>query len=137
MKFSSALLAGSLLFAVGCASSAAVDPSDSGPNGPDASTEPDALTGDGFGTECERNSDCARVPTGPYDLGTLDHVTTDFARGFCAVQHPTHVPIGDDAARGRFDDAFGDWDVFEDGEDDDLRMDHATVICDLYWPAAG
>lgn len=83
----------------------------------------------------ERNEDCARVPTGPYDLGTLDHVTTDFARGFCAVQHPTHVPLGADRPRGRFDDEFGDWKVFEDGEDDDLRMDHATVICDLYWGA--
>lgn len=80
----------------------------------------------------ERDEECARVPTGPFDLGTLDHVTTDFARGFCAVQHPTHVPLGADAPRGRFDDDFGDWDVFEDGEEDDLRLDHATVICDLY-----
>lgn len=85
----------------------------------------------------ERDEVCARPVTGPLDLGALDHVTTDFARGFCEVHHDVHVPIGADAPRGRFDDAFDDWEVFAEGEEDEHRMDHATVVCDLYWPALG
>jgi endonuclease/exonuclease/phosphatase family metal-dependent hydrolase len=80
----------------------------------------------------ERDEDCARVPTGPFELGTLDRVTTDFAHGFCGVLHESQVPIGESRARGRLDDDFEHWDVFEDGRRDDRRMDHRAVVCDLW-----
>jgi endonuclease/exonuclease/phosphatase family metal-dependent hydrolase len=85
----------------------------------------------------ERDDVCARPVTGPLDLASLDRVVTDFARGFCEVQHDDHVPIGASEPRGRFDDDFDEWDVFAEGEEDEHRMDHATVICDLYWPDLG
>ncbi len=83
----------------------------------------------------ERDGDCARVPTGPFDLGTIDRVATDFAHGFCSVLHDTQVPLGASSPRGRLDAEFDEWGVFPKGEKDGGRSDHSAVRCDLYWPA--
>lgn len=86
MKSSSALFAALLLLAVGCASSSPVDDSDASVGGPDASTQPDALTGDGFGTECEDNSDCAS--------GICYHANGAEEPGFCSQDCEGNCPDG-------------------------------------------
>lgn len=83
----------------------------------------------------ERDESCVRVKTAPFGLGTLDRFVTDFARGFCSTLHDEHVPIGASEPRGRIDEEFDEWSVFPDGEDDESRIDHKTVVCDLYWDA--
>lgn len=85
----------------------------------------------------ERDEDCARVKTAPFDFGAFDRVLTNFAHGFCSVQHESHVPVGENEPVGRFDEEFEAFDVFPKGEDDPGRMDHRTVVCDLYWPERG
>lgn len=71
-----------LVFAIGCASSKASDAQDAGVEPADAMALPDALTGDGFGTECTEPSDCAsRVCYDADDDGT--GFCTDECEGIC------------------------------------------------------
>jgi endonuclease/exonuclease/phosphatase family metal-dependent hydrolase len=95
----------------------------------------------------ERDSDCARVKTGPAIAGqrpgALDRVVSDFAIGFCQVyngqrsaMHGTTLPRFDGGQRPSSLPDTNACDCCYAAEIADTAIDHAAVLCDLVWPDA-
>jgi endonuclease/exonuclease/phosphatase family metal-dependent hydrolase len=95
----------------------------------------------------ERDSDCARVKTGPAILGqrpgALDRVVSDFAIGFCQVyddqpsaMHGTTLPRFDAGQGPAPLPATNACDCCYAADITDTAIDHAAVLCDLVWPDA-
>ena len=95
----------------------------------------------------ERDSDCARVKTGPALVGqrpaAIDRVVSDFGIGFCQVydgqpsaMHGTTLPRFD---AGLSPTALPDTNACDccyAGDIEQTAMDHAAVLCDLVWADA-